>query len=224
MFEVKITIPGPWLIYKDLQVSLFQLRLNIWDSDCLSWIFLLRLFNCLVLEGEISWMRLLVPFLRLFLFCVRRQSPWLARLALPSFQSPRLSQQLLQMDWRTCGETWPGLFGSHGTESRPHTFPGNSSSFFFFFFQMRCPCFKFWLNLFSGFPPVSFFFFFFFFVSLIRLGSTALNAKGLWQLLKSFMFCSHWWGQAVIVELWLTYWLIDFCVFPLNLIFVHEPA
>lgn len=47
-----------------------------------------------------------------------------------SLQSPRLSQQSLRVDWRTCGQTWPpSLFCSHGTESRPDKLPANM--FFF---------------------------------------------------------------------------------------------
>lgn len=62
-----------------------------------------------------------VVFLHVPLLCIRPQLGSL-NVFLLSPQSPRLSQQSLQTDWRTCGQTWPqSLLSSHGTESWPQT-------------------------------------------------------------------------------------------------------
>lgn len=145
-------------------------------------------------------------------FCWRPQSPWLPPRVLLSLQSPRLSQQSLQMDWRTCGQTWPpSLFCSHGTESRPGEFPGNA------FFQLTCSVFNFWLNPRSGFPPVFLFSFSFFFhvgwFCFHGIGPTLLEMPGAfgicWNHLRPPLFlkkfCS-WLVQPCLSrwDVWLT--------------------
>lgn len=108
-------------------------------------------------------------------FCFR-----LVRCVLLSLQSPRLSQQSLRVDWRTCGQTWPpSLFCSHGTESRPDKYPGNM------FFQLKCSGSNFWLNPLTGFPPVFFFFFYTGWVCFMEFARLHEMPGALWYLLKS---------------------------------------
>lgn len=90
---------------------------------------------------------------------------WLLLCFLLSPQSPRLSLQMLRMNWRTCGQTWPlSLFCSHGTKWSPCRFPGNR-----FFFQLLCSGFNFWLNLLSGFLVIFFMLAGFVFTELVLL-------------------------------------------------------
>lgn len=85
-----------------------------------------------------------VVFLRAPLRCFGAQSAWLAGRVLLSPQSPRLSQQLLQTDWRTCGQTWPqSLLSSHGSESWPLKKKKKHPWKSFFSFKWRCSGFNF---------------------------------------------------------------------------------
>lgn len=162
----------------------------------------------------------------IWVLCWRPQSPWLAPCVLLSLQSPRLSQQSLQMDWRTCGQTWPpSLFCSHGTESRPGEFPGNA------FFQLMCSVFNFWLNPLSGFPPVFLFSFFFSCVGWFcfhGIGLTLLEMPGAfgicWNHLRPFLFSAHV-GAAPsvsvgrLIDLWFVFCAMHYIFF----LYVNQP-
>lgn len=124
----------------------------------------------------------------------------LVRRVLLSLQSPRLSQQTLRVDWRTCGQAWPpSLFCSHGTDSRPDIFPENM------FFQLTFSGFNFWLN-----PLLWISTCFFLFSTLAgsvswNRSDSARNARSLWYSLKSslasyfFFLYSCWWGPGWLI-------------------------
>lgn len=123
----------------------------------------------------------------------------LVRRTLLSLQSPRLSQQTLRVDWRTCGQAWPpSLFCSHGTDSRPDIFPENM------FFQLTFSGFNFWLNPLLWISTC-FFFFLHWLVLFHGIGPTLQEMPGvfgirwnhLWLLI--FFLYSCWWGPGWLI-------------------------
>lgn len=141
----------------------------------------------------------------------------LVRRVLLSLQSPRLSQQTLRVDWRTCGQAWPpSLFCSHGTDSRPDIFPENM------FFQLTFSGFNFWLN-----PLLWISTCFFLFSTLAgsvswNRSDSARNARSLWYSLKSslasyFFFCIH------VGEAQADWFVVLLLCSVLHFLSVHEP-
>lgn len=130
----------------------------------------------------------------------------LVRRVLLSLQSPRLSQQTLRVDWRTCGQAWPpSLFWSHGTDSRPDIFPENM------FFQLTFSGFNFWLN-----PLLWISTCFFLFSTLAgsvswNRSDSARNARSLWYSLKSSL-ASYFFFVFMLVRPRLTDLWFFFCV------------
>lgn len=130
----------------------------------------------------------------------------LVRRVMLSLQSPRLSQQTLRVDWRTCGQAWPpSLFCSHGTDSRPDIFPENM------FFQLTFSGFNFWLN-----PLLWISTCFFLFSTLAgsvswNRSDSARNARSLWYSLKSSL-ASYFFFVFMLVRPRLTDLWFFFCV------------
>lgn len=140
----------------------------------------------------------------------------LVRRTLLSLQSPRLSQQTLRVDWRTCGQAWPpSLFCSHGTDSRPDIFPENM------FFQLTFSGFNFWLNPLLWISTC-FFFFLHWLVLFHGIGPTLQEMPGvfgirwnhLWLLI---FFCIH------VGEAQADWFVVLLLCSVLHFLSVHEP-
>lgn len=136
----------------------------------------------------------------------------LVRRTLLSLQSPRLSQQTLRVDWRTCGQAWPpSLFWSHGTDSRPDIFPENM------FFQLTFSGFNFWLNPLLWISTC-FFFFLHWLVLFHGIGPTLQEMPGvfgirwnhLWLLIFFFVFMLV---RPRLTDLWFFFCVLSFFLY-----------